>query len=216
MQVFIEAADLDKLNQAREDAKAEMDAHLAETNKTLDTMRDEVHSPFPSSTWVIKPHQLVSASHSTLHKASGELSLTIRNRMRLSMLGSTVLCPDQYLSRQVPCRIADPVCAGAVGCLKGCIAVQLRKEGVEPEEGSPEARAEMLNILEELGFDGEASVRGSDEPSWWQKEQAAREEAASSSAAATAEAAAQQRQDQRQMQAEAEAEGVKGLLKSWD
>ncbi len=86
--------------------------------------------------------------------------------------------------------------------------MQLRKEGVKPEEGSPEARAEMLNILEELGFDGEASVTGSDEPSWWQKEQAAREEAASSSAAASAEAAAQQRQDQRQMQAEAEAEGA--------
>ena len=89
--------------------------------------------------------------------------------------------------------------------------MQLRKEGVAPEEGSPEARAEMLNILEELGFDSEASVTGSDEPSWWQKEEAAREEAASSSAAASAEAAAQQRQDQRQMQAEADAEGATPL-----
>ena len=45
-----------KLTQAREDAKAEMDKHLAETNKTLDTMRDEVHTPFPSSMVLIK-HQ---------------------------------------------------------------------------------------------------------------------------------------------------------------
>ena len=90
--------------------------------------------------------------------------------------------------------------------------VQLRKEGVNPEEGSPEARAEMLNILEELGFNAEVSVTGFDEPSWWQREQARREEAASSSAAASAEAAVQQRQDQRQMQAEAEAEGASVIL----
>ncbi len=46
--------------------------------------------------------------------------------------------------------------------------MQLRQEGVEPGTGSPEARVEMLNLLEEMGFDAEATVRGppKDEPSW--------------------------------------------------
>jgi len=35
--------------------------------------------------------------------------------------------------------------------------VQLQKKGIEVEESSPEARAEMLNILEELGFDLKAA-----------------------------------------------------------
>ena len=88
-----------------------------------------------------------------------------------------------------------------------CCAAQMREEGVAPEQGSPAARAEMLNILEEMGYDSMATVLGNDEPSWWKQEEAARREAASSSAAASAEAAAQQRQDQRQMRAEADAEG---------
>lgn len=123
----------------------------------------------------------------------------------------------------VPCLIlsvASPWQHQAAAAAQHCMTsaeeeggpVQLRKEGVDPEKGSPEARAEMLNILEELGFDAEASVTGSDEPSWWQQEQARREEAASSSAAASAEAAVQQRQEQRQMQAEAEAEGARAFL----
>ena len=87
--------------------------------------------------------------------------------------------------------------------------MQLNKEGVEPGEGSPEARAEMMNILEELGYDAEATVRGEDGPTWWQQESAARNEAAVSSAAAQAEAAVQQRQEQRD--AEAQAEGAPGM-----
>ena len=78
-----------------------------------------------------------------------------------------------------------------------------------PEEGSPEARAEMMNILEELGYDAEATVQGKGGPTWWQQESAARDEAAVSSAAAQAEAAVQQRQEQRD--AEAQAEGAPGM-----
>lgn len=87
--------------------------------------------------------------------------------------------------------------------------MQLEKEGADPGEGSPEARAEMMNILEELGYDAEATVRGEDGPTWWQQESAARNEAAVSSAAAQAEAAVQQRQEQRD--AEAQAEGALGM-----
>ena len=34
--------------------------------------------------------------------------------------------------------------------------------------GSPDARVEMLNLLEDMGYDAEATVRGqsNDEPSW--------------------------------------------------
>ena len=46
----MEAADLDKLNQARQDSQAEMDKNLADTNKTLDTMKDEVYTACRSST----------------------------------------------------------------------------------------------------------------------------------------------------------------------
>lgn len=83
-------------------------------------------------------------------------------------------------------------------------ALQLDQEGVEPDEGSPAARGEMASILKELGFDAEASLRGTpgDEQTWWERESAARREQASSSAAASAEAAAQQREDQQARQAE--------------
>ena len=80
---------------------------------------------------------------------------------------------------------------------------------MDPGEGSPEARAEMMNILEELGYDAEATVQGEGGPTWWQQESAARDEAAVSSAAAQAEADVQQRQEQRD--AEAQAEGASGM-----
>ena len=75
---------------------------------------------------------------------------------------------------------------------------------MEPGEGSPEARAEMMNILEEMGYDAEATVQGEGGPTWWQQESAARNEAAVSSAAAQAEVAVQQRQEQRDAEAQAE------------
>ena len=50
LQVFVEAADLDELNQARQESQAEMDENLANTNKTLETMREEVCSPWHSIT----------------------------------------------------------------------------------------------------------------------------------------------------------------------
>ena len=57
LQVFVEAADLDELNQARQESQAEMDENLANTNKTLDTMRDEVRSSRHSSTLLAIPWQ---------------------------------------------------------------------------------------------------------------------------------------------------------------
>ncbi len=55
----MEAADLDKLNQVRQDSQAEMDKNLAETNSTLETIREEVHRPCHSSTL---PAQLLLAA----------------------------------------------------------------------------------------------------------------------------------------------------------
>ena len=69
VQVFVEAADLDKLNQARQDTKAEMDRNLADTNKTLDTMRHEVNPPPHSSTLFDEPHRLSWSRYSTWHSA---------------------------------------------------------------------------------------------------------------------------------------------------
>jgi len=43
LQAFVEGADLDELNKARQESQAEMDHGLEETNKTLDIMREEVN-----------------------------------------------------------------------------------------------------------------------------------------------------------------------------
>ncbi len=100
VQVFIEAADLDKLNQARQDSKAEMDKHLAETNKTLDTMRDEVNTPSPSSVWLMKPSSILSPQHSTLQDASEALHSSDwkwLSTVSSSLLFCNCICPDRSL-----------------------------------------------------------------------------------------------------------------------
>lgn len=38
----MESVDLDELKQTRQESQAEMDKHLAETNQTLDELREEV------------------------------------------------------------------------------------------------------------------------------------------------------------------------------
>lgn len=66
----MEAADLDQLNQARQETQAEMDNNLAETNRTLDTMRDEVNITLVPSHCPSSPDRLLWPGCNTLHPAS--------------------------------------------------------------------------------------------------------------------------------------------------
>ena len=42
LQYFVEGVELDELKKTRQESKAEMDKRLAETNQTLDELREEV------------------------------------------------------------------------------------------------------------------------------------------------------------------------------
>ena len=194
LQVFVEEADLDELAKTRQESQAEMDKHLADSNAVLDTMRDEV-SLSPALFIMIG-----QGEHSGINVEGIKAST---NSVKRCTALSTVA------SHAVPNVSGGPDDFATDFSSQSEFYLQLEKEGMDPGEGSPEARAEMMNILEELGYDAEATVRGEDGPTWWQQESAARNEAAVSSAAAQAEAAVQQRQEQRD--AEAQAEGAAGI-----
>ena len=87
LQCFVEGVDLDELKKTRQESQAEMDRHLAETNQTLDELREEV-----SANSICDVSQ--TSLQQSLHEHASEAWAVLRTLLQTLKLASWFCASD--------------------------------------------------------------------------------------------------------------------------